>query len=61
MFFETTRQAKDEVNKGLEALTKMCLNGPTRKMGFNPPEAKVTRFMTETDIFLSIYLGRGKK
>ena len=35
-FFDIKRRAKVDGNKGLEAIAKMCINGPTGKWGFNP-------------------------
>ena len=56
-FFEIKRRAKAEGNKGLEAIAKMCINGPTGKWGFNPSKAKATRLVTETDEFFKYLCG----
>jgi hypothetical protein len=56
-FFEIKREAKLSGNKGLEAIAKMCINGPTGKWGFNPAKQKATRLVTETDDFFRYLCG----
>ena len=56
-FFEIKRQAKEEGNKGLEAIAKMCINGPTGKWGFNPEKQKGTRLVTECEEFYRYLCG----
>ena len=46
-----------EGNKGLEAIAKMCINGPTGKWGFNPSKQKGTRLVTETSDFYRYLCG----
>ena len=60
-FFEIKRQAKQEGNKGLEAIAKMCINGPTGKWGFNPEKQKGTRLVTECDEFYNYLCGSWDK
>ena len=40
-FFEIKQQAKEDGNKGLEAIAKMCINGPTEKWGSTTRNKKV--------------------
>ena len=56
-FFAIKRKAKEEGNKGLEAIAKLCINGPTGKWGFNPEKQKSTRLVTECDEFYSYLCG----
>ena len=56
-FFAIKRQAKLDGNKGLEAIAKMCINGPTGKWGYNPAKQKSTRIVTETDEFFKYICG----
>ena len=56
-FFDIKRKAKMEGNKGLEAIAKMCINGPTGKWGFNPSKQKGTRLVTETSDFYRYLCG----
>ena len=41
-FFDIKRKAKMDGNKELEAIVKMCINGPTGKWDFNPSKQKGT-------------------
>ena len=50
---------KFEGNKGLEAIAKMCVNGPTGKWGFNPSKQKRTRIVRETTDFFVICVALG--
>ena len=56
-FFAIKRKAKDEGNKELEAIVKLCINGPTGKWGFNPEKQKGSRIVTECDEFYSYLCG----
>ena len=38
--FEIKQEAKEEGNKGLEAIAKMCINWPTGKWGNNPEKQR---------------------
>ena len=40
-FFAIKRRAKEEGNKGLEAIVKLCINGPTGKMGIQSGETQI--------------------
>ena len=60
-FFEIKRTAKAAGNKGLEAIAKMCINGPTGKWGFNPAKQKAVRIVQDTADFFSIYVVCGTK
>ena len=60
-FFEIKRTAKEQGNKGLEAIAKMCINGPTGKWGFNPEKQKGTRLVTECDEFYTYLCGSWEK
>jgi len=46
-FFEIKRQAKRDGNKGLEAIAKLCINGPTGKWGFNPSKSKSNKIVRD--------------
>ena len=56
-FFAIKRQAKQEGNKGLEAIAKLCINSPYGKWGYNPSKAKGSRIVTETDDFFKYLCG----
>ena len=60
-FFAIKRRAKEEGNKGLEAIAKLCINGPTGKWGFNPEKQKSTRLVTECDDFYRYLCGSWEK
>ena len=60
-FFAIKRRAKEEGNKGLEAIAKLCINGPTGKWGFNPEKQKSTRLVTECDEFYRYLCGSWEK
>jgi len=60
-FFEIKRRAKVEGNKGLEAVAKMCINGPTGKWGFNPSKQMGVRLVTETADFFKYLCGKYDK
>ena len=49
--------AKQAGNKGLEAIAKMCINGPAGKWGFNPAKQKAVRIVTETAEFFKYLCG----
>jgi hypothetical protein len=46
-FFDIKRRAKAEGNKGLEAIAKLCINGPTGKWGFNPSKSKSNKLVRD--------------
>ena len=56
-FFDIKRKAKTDGNKGLEAITTMCINGPTGKWGFNPSKVKGTCIVKETADFYKYLCG----
>ena len=56
-FFDIKRKAKAEGNKGLEAIAKMCINGPTGKWGFNPSKQKGMHIVQETADFYEYLWG----
>ena len=60
-FFAIKRRAKEDGNKGLEAIAKMCINGPTGKWGFNPEKKKNTRLVTECDELYTYLCGSWEK
>ena len=53
MFFAIKRRAKEEGNKGLEAIAKLCINDPPGKWEFDLEKQKCTRLVTECDKFYS--------
>ena len=44
-------------NKGLEAIAKMCINGPSGKWGFNPAKQKAVRIVQDTADFFKDLCG----
>ena len=56
-FFAIKNKAKEEGNKGLKAIAKLCRNGPTGKWGFNLNKQKSTRVVIECDEFYSYLCG----
>ena len=56
-FFDIKRSAKQAGNKGLKAIAKMCINGPTGKWGFNPAKQKAVRIVTKTADFIKYLCG----
>ena len=48
------RKAKAEGKIGLESVTKLLINGPTGKWGFNITKQQGTRIVKETSAFIQL-------